>query len=485
MKQEDFTNKQQDYAIFLPAISTFYATFIGKQRYENYVDPARYPSFMTSMENLNFFNKQEGLFTYKWALYSAGHANIECGKFVPSEDMIRNRDHNNSWVLGDSGGFQIAKGVWAADWKSATCPEATKKRQQVLEWMDSYMEYGMTLDIPDAVLNFEKGRKNSGITSFNDALNGTIINNDYFINNRNGNCKFLNVLQGLSHQNADIWYQNVKKYCDPKQYPTSYFNGWAMGGQNKCDIHLVLKRLVIMKHEGLLEEGVHDYVHFLGTSKLEWACLLTDLQRSLRKYYNPKITVTFDCASPFLASANALLYNISLFPHNGKWTYKMERTADNKAYATDNRLFGDVVLTDKIHNQFMESIITENLLIRDVCYYKPGDLNKINKEGRTSWDTFSYVLTMAHNIYAHIYAVQEANRKYDLQCIPSMLVYHNYKEHIYVRDLIDEIFSLSDKDKSLNLIDKYSRLWTKIVGTGIYTGKKTINATTKFSEFFE
>ena len=31
-------------------------------------------------------------------------------------------------------------------------------------------------------------------------------------------------------------------------------------------------------HDGLLEEGLHDWMHFLGTSKLEWALLLTDIQ---------------------------------------------------------------------------------------------------------------------------------------------------------------------------------------------------------------
>ena len=31
--------------------------------------------------------------------------------------MVRNRDRANTWLLGDSGGFQIGKGVWEGDWK--------------------------------------------------------------------------------------------------------------------------------------------------------------------------------------------------------------------------------------------------------------------------------------------------------------------------------------------------------------------------------
>ena len=42
MTQDNLTAKQNDYAVFLPAISGFYATYIGKQRDPvngPYVDP--------------------------------------------------------------------------------------------------------------------------------------------------------------------------------------------------------------------------------------------------------------------------------------------------------------------------------------------------------------------------------------------------------------------------------------------------------------
>ena len=55
------------------------------------------------------------------------------------------------------------------------------------------------------------------------------INNEYFINNRNGKCKFLNVLQGTNHTESDDWYNTMKKYCDPNIYPDNHFNGWAFG----------------------------------------------------------------------------------------------------------------------------------------------------------------------------------------------------------------------------------------------------------------
>ena len=72
MTQDNLTSKQKDYALFLPAISGFYATFIGKQRQDPmnpYVDPARFPNGLKDMEQMNWLNSQQALFPYRWSLY--------------------------------------------------------------------------------------------------------------------------------------------------------------------------------------------------------------------------------------------------------------------------------------------------------------------------------------------------------------------------------------------------------------------------------
>ena len=71
-----------------------------------------------------------------------------------------------------------------------------------------------------------------------------VSNNEYFVRNRNGECKFLNVLQGENFAQADDWYSQMKSFVTPSSIQMSHFNGWAMGGQNMCDIELALKRLV-------------------------------------------------------------------------------------------------------------------------------------------------------------------------------------------------------------------------------------------------
>ena len=531
---DNLTKQQKDYARFLPALSGFYATYVGKQRFDEYVAKTRIPSnFANGIESLNYLNPQEGAFKYQWTLYSAGHADLDTTKVVPKEDMVRNRDRENSWILGDSGGFQIGKGVWEGEWRDPNGAEvaarmaeavakgvelvpqldetgnpkldkngnpkmskvdhaklyqarldaAQQKRDAVLRWMDAYMDYGMILDIPAWVCRSPAGREKTGINTYQDAVNASKYNNEYWMKHRNGNCKFLNVLQGENHGEADDWYEQMKDFCDPALYPDNHFNGWAMGGQNMCDVHLVLKRIVTLHFDNLLQKGVHDVMHFLGTSKLEWATLLTDIQRAVRKNYNENFTITFDCASPFLATANGQIYIQNETEDRSKWTYRMVPSVDDKKYATDNRIFRDAVISDGVFKNFEDSPLTAELKVSDVCTYAPGDLNKIGKEGKTSWDSFSYAIQMGHNVWSHINAVQEANRQYDNGVVPKMLVQEKF-DRIMVRDVINEIFAIDNKEEALAKIEEYSKFWMAIPGTRGAIGKKTVNASTHFNALF-
>jgi hypothetical protein len=225
-------------------------------------------------------------------------------------------------------------------------------------------------------------------------------------------------------------------------------------------------------------------MHFLGTSKLEWAVLLTDIQRAVRKYHNPNFMITYDCASPFLATANGQVYHSIRIEDRGKWSYMMAPSADNKKYSTDTRLFSQGIVQDGIIEAFEDSPISMHCQMKDICIYKPGDLNKIGKEGKTSWDSFSYALQMGHNVWMHIESTQRANRMYDTGIYPYMLINDKFDRTTF-RDVVDEIFSLKDRTKSLDAIEKYSRFWMQVIGTRLNVGKKTVNASTMFNNLFE
>ena len=489
--RDDLTSKQNDYAVFLPAISGFYATFIGKQRDTAngpYVDPARFPQGLTDMEQMNWLDSQKALFPYRWSLYSGGHANLDLAKQDWSEDMVRNREPG-TFILGDSGGFQIAKGLWEGDWKANSgCPKAQKKRDGVLKWLDNIADYGMILDIPTWVIHDKNASDKCGIKTLQEAVDATKFNNEYFMQHRrgvkNGGAKFLNVLQGDNHPNADAWYELMKEYCDPVKYPDTHFDGWSMGGQNMCDVHLVLRRLVSLRYDNLLQEGRHDWMHFLGTSKLEWAVLLTVIQRAVRKYVNPAFTISFDCASPFLATANGQVYFENVFPHDDKWSYRMAPSADDKKYATDTRKWSAGVVADGIYPRWQDSPLSDLFKMKDICYYKPGDLNKIGKEGKTSWDSFSYALLMGHNVWMHLTAVQEANRRFDAGEHPAMMQ-RSTGDYAKFEDIVERIFAAPDRATSEAIVESYDDYWMEIVGTRGFKGKKALSGRPMFAQLFE
>lgn len=480
-----------NWALFLPAVSSFYISGLGKQRKgEQYFDPARIPAqFNGDVEKLNFLNSKEGLYYYKWGLYSAGHANLDTTVNDPSESIIREREAG-TFMLGDSGGFQILKAQWPADWKDPNCPRAMVKRKAVLNWMDTYMDYGMCLDIPSQSLSTfhikdpKTGKSAHGISTIEEAITATHINNEYFIKNRNGNCKFLNVLQGRNHKQSDDWYEEMKKYCDPNIYPDNHFNGWAFGGQNKIDVHLMLRRLVNIIHDGLLVEGKHDLVHCLGVSILEYAVLFTDIQKAIRKYHNPNLQITFDCASPFFSAAKGLAYFNNSIEHNKKWSYSMEKTAEKKSYANDNRKYSDGVLADGIHKIFTDSPVTDRMTVKDLCYRGQGFIGQHGKETKTSWDTLSYTLLQSHNVYQHMTAVQEANRRYETGIMPKMVM--NQFDDQHFGEIVDKIFAQNDRQKSLDMIESHSSFWMQMKsGSQGFSGKKAMNAMTMFDQLFE
>ena len=382
----DLTERNKDYSIFLPSISTFYSSFVSRQQNEpGYVPDSRLPKqFENGLEGCNFLNEDKAYYKYKWGLYSAGHAQLDLTKADNDDAMIQRRDRNKTFILGDSGGFQIIKGVIKCDWDNFKSDDSL--RHTILNWLEHTADYSMILDIPTQSAD-PAFRERTQIKDFMQCLDYTKHNCDWFVKHRKGQTKYLNVMQGRSWYEAETWYNGVKHYP---------FEGWAFGGHTKSNISITLRLLLLMRDDKLLEQGQRDVLHFLGTSKLEWAVAYTALQRALRKTVNPDIQVMFDCASPFIATAKGQIYTQHVHK-NDKFGYVMDSAVDSK------RLSGSKVAFP------WNSPIGDRMTMGDICWYAPGDLNKIGKEGKTSWDSFSYFLQMSHNLYQHIESVQRAN----------------------------------------------------------------------------
>jgi len=443
-------NQKNDWATFLPAISSFYTSTLGRQKINsNYHAQSRIPSgFENGLEGMNFFNEDKGYFYYDSALYSAGHAVLDLNKNQDLDYMIYSRSKGKTALVGDSGGFQIGKGVIKFDWENFFEKKgdanykgkADQTRLSILRWLEATADWSMTLDVPGWACE-GKNREMTGLNSFDECMKATIHNNEFFENNRvPGKTKFLNVLQGSNDENADIWYEAVKNHN---------FEGWALGGAHTTDLAFALRRIIIMRDEGMFEGK--DWLHTLGTSKLDWACGLTSIQRQIKKI-NPNFRLSFDCASPFIATAKGLIYYMNSF-ENKRFSYLMCPFVDDKSFK------GSITPLP------FDSEIAKRLNMGDICTYGPTDTNRLGKVGKSSWDTLSYAMMMSHNTYMHIRAVQNANALMDIESKKLGVDYRDWKRTkrndksgeisefvpqkvLYFNSFVEELFA-SDKPMSM------------------------------------
>lgn len=402
----DFSKQTEDYALYLPAISAFYTRQLAKYLAE---PETRCPDgFDKGLQGLNFLD-ENSYYYYPFGLYSAGHAQLDLDKTDIHEAMIQKRDRSKTVILGDSGGFQIAKGVIKLDWEDAINPTSNAREalcEKMLRWLEYTADWSMTLDFP-AFAAIPPYNKKTGLTDVQQTIDMSLYNLDYFIRNRvPGATKFLNVLSGADEKSSQDWFDLVVPFSDPKFVKENYgdeartLEGYAMAGVNIGQMSLLLKRILQLRERGLLENK--GWIHCLGTGKLHWACYLTSIQRMLRKHDSPNIQVSFDAASPFVNTAYGQTYTYNYFDKK-RFGYMMDRAIDNKD-----------LKGSKMPMPF-KSPIMDRLKVGDICVNGHGDLNKQGKETSTSWDTLSYSLYMSHSVHNHIDAFLEANRLADVE----------------------------------------------------------------------
>lgn len=452
------------WAKYLPAISGFYTTHLGKDLHvEGFIPKERVPKGLEyGIQGLDFLKKEDSYYHYKWGLFSAGHAERRLNKCDEREPMIHKRDRNNTVIIGDSGGFQIAKGVIKLDWATVKTEAGDPLREEILRYLEYTADWSMTLDVPAFAADYPLSEK-TGLTKFEDTLDVTEYNLHYFVKNRvPGATKFLNVLSGSTRENSKQWYDTVKAFSIPDaveawDYPRNHtLEGWAFAGINMRNMPTTLERILDLRDDDLLADK--DWIHFLGIGRLDWACYLTSIERAIKKYYNPNINISFDAASPFVSAGGyALVYDYNYFTPN-KLTYSMSKCVDEK------HLKGS-----KMAMPFQGPIM-ERLTVGDICVLGPNDPNKQGKITNTSWDTTSYALIMAHNVYNHIHAVQEINRLADVEYAVRKIDYEDWliarktkdslsefvpSSILYFNSFVDALLDPANKDQCRSMLEKF------------------------------
>jgi hypothetical protein len=511
---------QKDYAVFLPSISAIYAKIVSMRQY--HVRDALPKGLPNGLMDLDFLNPQNSLFYYPTALYSAGHAILDPADSWEAERMVQQRDRKNTIILGDSGGFQAATGVLKFPWhpkKDQSIAEHNQDKDDVrlklLRWLEQTADYSMVLDWPTYALVKYGFDPVTGVSlhpslkSFKDCLEGSLENHQFFIKHRKeGATKFLNVLQGRNQEEGDIWWEATKDLP---------FETWAFSNVQASNFGINLRRLIIMRDDGYLQG--REWLHYLGNGKIKAGCALTTLQRSLRKYVDEDLTVSFDAASPFVMTAKGQMY----YGHELSPTsigFKGGPIVDKKEFKNDPQRLNEWIRENLPKKCVpVPSKIGELITIGDICVrgYEDLDYKKVpfskkelesyeytrTPEGRvgdpfrwskaykdyllhhpengglfdfghsefedekkkyeikwpSSMDGFSYLLAMNHNVELHVNAIQAACELQDRSI-------EEAKEHLTpdlleFKDLCPEIFT---SERPMDLINKHVKLLTNITG---------------------
>jgi hypothetical protein len=166
----------------------------------------------------------------------------------------------------------------------------------------------------------------------------------------------------------------------------------------------------------------------------------------------------------------------------------MDKAPDNKALAGSDIPFP------------FESEFGRRLTVGDICHYAPGMLNKIGKEGKTSWDSFAYALMMGHNVYCHIVAVQRAQQLMDIEIAKTKgkIDWKHWRkvksgdmsdEHsdwvprniLYFANFIEDLFNTTTKTEAFEMIERAGPFLRSLEGARLQGGP----AQNKFNNLFD
>jgi hypothetical protein len=237
-------------------------------------------------------------FRHKYFLLSAGHN-------LSYPNLRKDMGLEDSFVIGDSGGFQICTG--AMKWK----PEVKDK---ILNWLENNSDIAMNLDIPPRGKMF----------NFNEALDISVDNFKYFADNRQGKTKFLNVLQGDTLDGFDTWYKRVNQFS---------FNGWSIGvGRNTFGMIYAIALLI---ERGEFDKDFNEYLHLLGAASIKDFFIIGTIQKAFNKRFDNRVTITTDSSSPnrstifgtwyFDADYKGLKQQSLYFGKDGKTDYVLDK----------------------------------------------------------------------------------------------------------------------------------------------------------------
>jgi hypothetical protein len=201
--------------------------------------------------------------------------------------------------------------------------------------------------------------------------------------------KLLNMIQGLTNQQAREWYDAVK-YAP--------LDGFGFAGARRKDIALVLELLVCMIRDGKID-GASRF-HVFGTNHPGVAILLTALQRRLRAHLGGDVQISFDSSTSFrFTQANGQIVR-GLRSNREEVRLDLYKVAD-LGYGIDGTLPWP----------FTGPLADAGATVGDMLSQTLG----IGSARDRATDTTGQMLLSHQSVWGELTAIIEANRLFDME----------------------------------------------------------------------
>lgn len=326
-------------ARYLPAVTHEYA--------RSAIDASWRCAHITGPQ-LNFLARS-GLFHYPAVLSSAGQASNKSGTLDQGDTMVSLRNRSTSFVVGDSGGFQIQQG--SRPWFDEGHPLDSVRT--MLGWMEGNADCVTALDFPtggiaagryrEHIARIEQNgidlRAASALTglsvAYHACLHQTLLNTERMLairasqkgvyQRRHADLSanrsiFLTVLQGRNERESSHWYEASKHLI-------ARSDGVSFAGAASRNFHLMLRRLKDMQRDGLL--GGVRHIHVLGNGLLMAGVVLTSIQRALRAHTDAaNVQITHDTAEPFQHGGKQYEVYTHLIANRAEWRLHSRKLSD-------------------------------------------------------------------------------------------------------------------------------------------------------------
>lgn len=261
--------------IFFPSLSSgYYGGYLKKDYHFKNGIPLRYnqPTYPEHYQTNKF-------------LITAGHCMQKStldGGGVQKFGFTPTVQGGTDFVMGDSGGFQIASGAKKFD---KTLVENTYR------WLNNNCDLAINLDIPPRMTQDGK---------FNECLELSVDNFKKFSDwqAKTGKAKFLNVLQGVDYDSFAKWYRAVSQFSE--------FAGWSIGGTGSKLDRMITALVVLLENKEHLNPNV-EYIHVLGTTNPIDMWILSMFNHYIQKA-GSKVIITFDSSTPSMLGAFGSTY---------------------------------------------------------------------------------------------------------------------------------------------------------------------------------